>query len=113
MPPEDSLYLFSAPYFYGFTNNRLQAFCKQNLEMNVTFENVIQILEAADRMQATDMKKYALGIIVHYFPKVAKMPRLKMLSKDLLLDILTALGNDRSDSKLCQDMSSISISSDN
>jgi len=24
MPPEDSLYLFSAPYFYGFTNNRLQ-----------------------------------------------------------------------------------------
>ena len=25
MPPEDSLYLFSAPSFYGFTNNRLQA----------------------------------------------------------------------------------------
>ena len=24
MPPEDSLYLFSAPYFYGFANNRLQ-----------------------------------------------------------------------------------------
>ena len=24
MPPEDSLYLFSAPYFYGFTNNRMQ-----------------------------------------------------------------------------------------
>ena len=24
MPPEDSLYLFPAPYFYGFTNNRLQ-----------------------------------------------------------------------------------------
>jgi len=24
MPPEDSLYLFSAPYFYGFSNNRLQ-----------------------------------------------------------------------------------------
>jgi len=71
MPPEDSLYLFSAPYFYGFTNNRLQAFCKQNLEMNVTFENVIQILEAADSMQATDMKNYALGLIVHHFPKVS------------------------------------------
>lgn len=24
MPPEDSLYLFSAPFFYGFTNNRMQ-----------------------------------------------------------------------------------------
>lgn len=72
MPPEDSLYLFTAPVFYGFTNNRLQAFCKQNLEMNVTFENVIQILEAADRMQATDMKKYALNLIVHHFSKVKK-----------------------------------------
>lgn len=70
MPPEDSLYLFTAPVFYGFTNNRLQAFCKQNLEMNVTFENVIQILEAADRMQACDMKKYALNLIVHHFGKV-------------------------------------------
>lgn len=70
MPPEDSLYLFTAPVFYGFTNNRLQAFCKQNLEMNVTFENVIQILEAADRMQACDMKKYALNHIVHHFSQV-------------------------------------------
>lgn len=70
MPPEDSLYLFTAPAFYGFSNNRLQAFCKQNLEMNVTFENVIQILEAADRMQAIDMKKYALNLIVHNFCKV-------------------------------------------
>lgn len=72
MPPEDSLYLFTAPVFYGFTNNRLQAFCKQNLEMNVTFENVIQILEAADRMQASDMKKYALNLIVHHLSKVRK-----------------------------------------
>lgn len=70
MPPEDSLYLFSAPYFYGFTNNRLQAYCKHNLEMNVSFENVVQILEAADRIQAVDMKKHALNIIVHHFSKV-------------------------------------------
>uniref|UniRef100_A0A672QNP2 Leucine-zipper-like transcriptional regulator 1 n=1 Tax=Sinocyclocheilus grahami TaxID=75366 RepID=A0A672QNP2_SINGR len=44
MPPEDSLYLFAAPYYYGFSNNRLQAYCKQNLEMNVTVENVLQVL---------------------------------------------------------------------
>lgn len=72
MPPEDSLYLFTVPVFYGFTNNRLQAFCKQNLETNITFENVIQILEAADRMQATDIKKYALNIIVHHLNKVSQ-----------------------------------------
>ncbi|GFG28824.1 hypothetical protein Cfor_03040 [Coptotermes formosanus] len=112
MPPEDSLYLFSAPYFYGFTNNRLQAFCKQNLEMNVTFENVIQILEAADSMQATDMKNYALSLIVHHFPKVARLPKFQTLSRELLLEILAALAEEMSDMKLCQDMSSISLSSE-
>ncbi|XP_071449144.1 leucine-zipper-like transcriptional regulator 1 [Hetaerina americana] len=112
MPPEDSLYLFSAPYFYGFTNNRLQAFCKQNLEMNVTFENVIQILEAANRIQALDMKKHALGLIVHHFPKVAKLPKFLSLSRELLLDILGAIADEMSDSKLCQDMSSTSLCSD-
>jgi len=38
--------------------------------MNVTCQNVVQILEAADRIQATDMKKHALKIIVHHFSKV-------------------------------------------
>jgi hypothetical protein len=49
---------------------RLQVFCKTNLERNVTVENVLQILEAADRSQAADMKKYALSLIVRYFSKV-------------------------------------------
>ncbi|CAH0560075.1 unnamed protein product [Brassicogethes aeneus] len=93
MPPEDSLYLFSAPFFYGCTNNRLQAFCKQNLEMNVTFENVIQILEAADKMQAEDMKKYALDMIVHHLPKVVKLPGLRVLTKELILDVMDAIGD--------------------
>ncbi|XP_071555208.1 leucine-zipper-like transcriptional regulator 1 isoform X1 [Temnothorax nylanderi] len=104
MPPEDSLYLFTAPVFYGFANNRLQAFCKQNLEMNVTFENVIQILEAADRMQAIDMKKYALNLIVHHFSKVARLPKLRQLSRELLLDIFDALADERSEARMCQDM---------
>lgn len=106
------MYLFSAPYFYGFTNNRLQAFCKQNLEMNVSFENVIQILEAADKMNALDMKKYALNMIVHHFPKVARLPRMRTLSKDLILEVMEALADDMGDSKICQDMSSVSLSSD-
>ncbi|XP_075219325.1 leucine zipper like transcription regulator 1 isoform X2 [Lycorma delicatula] len=112
MPPEDSLYLFSAPYFYGFTNNRLQAFCKQNLEMNVSFENVMQILEAADRMQASDMKKYALKLIVHHLPKVAWLPKLLTLSRELLIDIIHTMAEEMTDSKICQDVSSISLSSD-
>ena len=31
---------------------------------------LLQILEAADKIQALDMKKHALNIIVHHFPKV-------------------------------------------
>lgn len=105
MPPEDSLYLFSAPYFYGFTNNRLQAFCKHNLEMNVSFKNVVQILEAADRIQASDMKKHALNIIVHHFPKVARLPQIRSLTRELLLDIIEALASDMNEARLCQDLS--------
>ena len=51
-----------------------QVFCKTNLERNVTVENVLQILEAADRSQAADMKKYALNLIVRHFSKVCKHP---------------------------------------
>ncbi|KAM3841301.1 leucine-zipper-like transcriptional regulator 1 isoform 1-T1 [Vipera latastei] len=103
MPPEDSLYLFAAPYYYGFYNNRLQAYCKQNLEMNVTVENVLQILEAADRTQALDMKRHCLYIIVHQFTKVSKLPNLRSLSQPLLLDIIESLANHISD-KQCAEL---------
>ena len=110
MPPEDSLYLFSAPSFYIFANSRLHVFCKHNLERNVTVENVVQILEAADRSQTHDMKKRALNLIVHHFPKVATLPRIKSLSRELLLDILQALAEDMAEnSRMVQDMSYVSI----
>ncbi|XP_010832517.1 PREDICTED: leucine-zipper-like transcriptional regulator 1, partial [Bison bison bison] len=103
MPPEDSLYLFSAPYYYGFYNNRLQAYCKQNLEMNVTVQNVLQILEAADKTQALDMKRHCLHIIVHQFTKVSKLPTLRSLSQQLLLDIIDSLASHISD-KQCAEL---------
>ena len=103
MPPEDSLYLFSAPAFYIFSNNRLQVYCKLNLERNVTVENVIQILLAADKSQVQDMKKYALRMIVRHFAKVAKQPRIRSLSKELLLDIIDALGEDMADNRFPRD----------
>ena len=111
-------------------------YCKTNLERNVTVENVLQILEAADRSQAADMKKYALNLIVRYFSKVdryfsivqsnemivlifkcqifkvSQQPRLRQLSRELLLDILFSLADDSHDSKIIQDMSCISLNSD-
>ncbi|KAF9805198.1 hypothetical protein SFRURICE_019016, partial [Spodoptera frugiperda] len=71
MPTEDSLYLFQAPIYYGFTNNRLQVFCKHNLQSNVSPDNVLAILQAADRMRAADIKEYALKMIVHHFGLVS------------------------------------------
>ncbi|XP_048044809.1 leucine-zipper-like transcriptional regulator 1 isoform X2 [Megalobrama amblycephala] len=85
--------------------SRLQAYCKQNLEMNVTVENVLQILEAADKTQALDMKKHCLHIIVHQFTKVSKLPNLRSLSQPLLLDIIDSLASHISD-KQCTEMSS-------
>ncbi|CAH2093649.1 unnamed protein product [Euphydryas editha] len=90
MPTEDSLYLFQAPIYYGFTNNRLQVFCKHNLQSNVSLENVLAILQAADRMRATDIKEYALKMIAHHFELVTRQDAIKNLAQPLLLDIIWA-----------------------
>ena len=92
-------------------------------------ENVLQILEAADRSQAADMKKYALNLIVRHFSKVkhcvrlldnnsnifhqvARQHRMELLSKELLLDIVHAVADECQDNKLIQDVSCCSINSD-
>jgi leucine-zipper-like transcriptional regulator 1 len=48
MPPEDSLYLFSATYYYGFTNSRLQVKIILIIlnDMDVSFIKIIGILQA-------------------------------------------------------------------
>ncbi|KAJ0173190.1 hypothetical protein K1T71_011366 [Dendrolimus kikuchii] len=94
MPTEDSLYLFQAPIYYGFTNNRLQVFCKHNLQSNVTPDNVVAILQAADRMRAADIKEYALKMIVHHFPLVAHQEAIKNLAQPLLVDIIWMLADE-------------------
>lgn len=113
MPTEDSLYLFEANLFYGFTNNRLQAFCKHNLENNITYENVLQILEASDKMNVLDIKNYALRMVVHDFALVARLPKMRQLSRELLLDIINSMAEVLGEVKINQDLiSSISIHSD-
>ncbi|XP_045539032.1 leucine-zipper-like transcriptional regulator 1 isoform X1 [Papilio machaon] len=98
MPTEDSLYLFQAPIYYGFTNNRLQVFCKHNLQTNVSPDNVLAILQAADRMHATDIKEYALKMIAHQFAvvsrNVARQEAIKNLAQPLLVDIVLTLAEE-------------------
>ncbi|KAB0397501.1 hypothetical protein E2I00_016177 [Balaenoptera physalus] len=81
-------YLFAAPYYYGFYNNRLQAYCKQNLEMNVTVQNVLQVAALA------------LGLCAC---AVSKLPTLRLLSQQLLLDIIDSLASHISD-KQCAEL---------
>lgn len=98
MPPQDALYLFSASHYFQFSNLRLHIFCKQNLEANVSKNNVfdvnisfnpsisyfinkkkyiytydkrfIQILEAADKIKDENMKSFALRIVRNNFQEV-------------------------------------------
>lgn len=117
MPPEDSLYLFQASCFYGnsflptdkyeftsfnskyifslftgLTNNRLQAYCKHNLEHNIHVQNVLQILEASDKMNVPDIKKFALSMMMRDFPQVSHLPKMHDLNKQLLIEIIEAMG---------------------
>ncbi|XP_052834054.1 leucine-zipper-like transcriptional regulator 1 [Octopus bimaculoides] len=84
MPPEDSLYLFSAPYFYGFTNNRLQVSLRERESENDFF-----------------CFFYILFIVFI----VARLPQIRNLKRELLLDIIDAVGNDMNESRHCQDLS--------
>lgn len=70
-------YLFAAPYYYGFSNNRLQAYCKQNLEMNVTVENVLQVFIF-----------FTLGYLWPNWENTISF----LLNKELLLSLLVLAG---------------------
>ena len=89
--PEDALYIFQAPNFFGFSNSRLQVFCKEALEQRIQRENVINLLRIASEIGVEEVKKYTLDQIVSDFNRVFEMSDFQELSKDLLLDILEAL----------------------
>uniref|UniRef100_A0A1A9WLC5 BTB domain-containing protein n=1 Tax=Glossina brevipalpis TaxID=37001 RepID=A0A1A9WLC5_9MUSC len=93
LPPQDALYLFQAPNFYGLANNRLHSFCKYSLEHNINYENVLQTLEASDYTKIYDIKDHALKLIVKDFSRVARLPKISSLSRELLLDIIQAVAD--------------------
>ena len=93
MPPEDCLYIFSAPNFFGFTNLQLHSHCKARLEKDVNQDNVLQMLEAADNITMEIMKKHCLQMIAEHFPTIVKMPYFRNLRRELLLDIADVLAS--------------------
>lgn len=93
MAPEDSLYIFSAPNFFGFSNSRLHSYCKASLEKDVCVANVLRMLEAADTVGVQVMKKHCLGMISDNFPAIVRQPEFRDLRRELLLDILGVLAS--------------------
>ena len=93
MPPEDCLYVFSAPNFFGFTNLQLHCHCKARLEKDVHRENVLPMLEAADNISMDVMKQHCLQMIADSFPAIVKMPYFRTLKRELLLDIADILAS--------------------
>ena len=93
MPPEDCLYIFSAPNFFGFSNLQLHSHCKAKLEKEVQRDNVLQMLEAADNISMDLMKKHCLQMIAAHFPAIVKMPYFRNLKRELLLDIADVLAS--------------------
>lgn len=93
MPPEDSLYIFSAPNFFGFSNARLHSYCKANLERNVNETNVVRILEVADSIDLQLMKRHCLSVISGRFPAFVRQADFRSLPRGLLLDIFDVLAS--------------------
>jgi hypothetical protein len=53
----------------------------------------LKILQAADRIQAEDMKNFSLKIIRKNFSDLALSSNIRKLSKDLLLDIIVDISS--------------------
>ena len=93
MPQEDSLYIFSAPNFFGFNNSQLHSYCKASLEKDVCTDNVLTMLEASDAIDLQIMKKHCLGLIATNFPTIVHQSYFRNLKRDLLLDVLDVLAS--------------------
>lgn len=63
-------------------------------------------------MNVPDIKNYALRMIVRDFSQVARLPKMKMLSRDLLLEVIQAMADVLGEIRFTQDFTSISIHSD-
>ena len=91
--PEDFLYIFSAPNFFGFTNSRLHSYCKSSLEKDVNQSNVLKMLETADTINLQVMKKHCLDMIAARFPDIVRQRDFRSLRREMLLDILDILAS--------------------
>lgn len=90
----------------------MQAYCKHNLEHNIHVQNVLQILEASDKMNIPRIKKFALDMMAHDFHQVSRLPKIDDLNKPLLVEIIHAMGDYIAELKINSDLTSSGVHSD-
>ena len=88
---EHALALLHAPAYFGMANLRLLALCKRQLELSPSHRNVFELLEAADALGADELKAQLLAVVAQHFGDLARLPRLQLLRRELLLDVLAAV----------------------
>jgi len=95
IPGECAVYLMTTPGFYGLTNDRLRAVCSSNLIPNITQDNLLKILNAANDVKAEQLKEYLLRELVkiYKFLVETKIDEIRNLPKSLLVDIMIAEAN--------------------
>lgn len=93
LPPEDALYVYSAPNFFGFHSNRLHDHCQFITENSVCVDNVLPILEVASDIGLQAVKRHCLMLISEHYSTVNQLPHFRSLSRGLLLDILDILAS--------------------
>lgn len=91
MPPEDALYIYSTPNFFGFSNNQLQEHCRHIIENSVGIDSVLEILEVANRIDMQLVKRHCLMVISDNFRVINQQEHFRKLPRELLLDILDIL----------------------
>jgi len=95
IPPESAVYLLNAPGYYGLHNERLRLLCTSNMIQNINENNLLDVLQAADDVQANQLKEFILKTLVRKFTPVIKnnFDQVRSLKKALLLDIIVALAD--------------------
>ncbi|CAM9480590.1 unnamed protein product [Choristocarpus tenellus] len=85
---EDSVELYIAADLY--TIDRLKGLCELAVQKGISENNATALLHASDEQHATRLREICMRFIVRHFDVVSKSEGFKMLSRELIIDVLSS-----------------------
>eukprot|EP00752_Nemacystus_decipiens_P017544 g15723.t1 len=85
---EDAVELFIAADLY--TLDRLKGLCELAVQKGITAENSAAILHTSDDLRASRLRDICMRFVVRHFDTVSKSEGFKMLSRELIFDVLSS-----------------------